>query len=260
MHPHLLLRPSTVRAHPQNILHLRIAHEKNVPRDEEPDPLAARRARQAAAVRPHLSEITSFAQRQSRRRSAVQANVSIVVVGEALVGRRDGGVAFDSSSGAVGAGERRLGEEGRVAEDSRVDTNGQHGALGAVAVNMHEVQFGFGAVDLHTVVGGCVDMPADEVDGFVDAVVFEGEVRGVEVDGAVDCLRAFGAAGFGEAEGWAVAPVVELAGHVACVVEAGEVGGTEALLEVERDWGLLGAGLAELVVGGEHAPVLRLVV
>jgi hypothetical protein len=38
------------------------------------------------------------------------------------------------------------------------------------------------------------------------------------------------------------------------------VRGGEALLEVEGDGGLLGAGLAELVVGGEHAPVLGFVV
>jgi hypothetical protein len=38
------------------------------------------------------------------------------------------------------------------------------------------------------------------------------------------------------------------------------VRGREALLEVQGDRGLLGADLAELEVGGEHAPVLTFVV
>ena len=82
MHPNLLLRPCTVRANPQDILHLRVAHKKNVPRNEEPDPLATRRARQAAPVSPHLAEIARLTQRFRRSRSAVHPYVKVVEVGE----------------------------------------------------------------------------------------------------------------------------------------------------------------------------------
>ena len=72
-----------------------------------------------------------------------------------------------------------------------------HLALAAVLVDVHEVQLGFAAVALHAVVGGRVDVPGDEVDGLVDAVLVEGEVRRVQVHGAVDSGRAGGAGRFG---------------------------------------------------------------
>lgn len=225
MHPNLLLRPRTVRAHPQNILHLRIADEQNVPRDEKPDPLAARRARQAAAVSPHFAEIARLLQGGGRGRSAVDAGGEGVEVGETRVYREGGGLLrIARRRGVVGRQERRLAEEVGVAEDSRVDADGEDGALGAFAVDVHEVQLGFGAVVLHRVVGGRVHVPADQVDGFIDAVVVEGEVGRIQVDRAVGRRGPGGAARFGEFEGWAVAPVVILPFYRARVVEDGDVG------------------------------------
>jgi hypothetical protein len=161
MHPNLLLRPRTVRADPQNILHLRVANKQNVPRNEEPDPLAARRARQAAPVSPHLAEIARLAQRLCGSRSAVHADVEAVEVREARLDGECGVLRLRRSVAGrrvVGGQERRLAEEVGVAEDARVDADGEDGALGAVAVDVHEVQLGFGAVVLHRVVGGRVQL------------------------------------------------------------------------------------------------------
>jgi hypothetical protein len=261
VHPNLLLRACTVSANPQNILHLRVANEQNLPGNEEPDSLTARRAGKTAPVSPHLAEIADLLQRHSRSRSAIDPRIKAVEVGEARLDGQGGGLlSAHRHAGVVGGQERRLAEEVGVAEDARVDADGEHGALGAVLVDVHEVQLGFGAVVLHAVVGGRVHVPADEVDGLVDAVVVEGEVGGVEVDGAVDGGRAGGALRFGEGEGRAVAPVVVGALDRAAVVKDWEVRGREALLEVQGDRGLLGADLAELEVGGEHAPVLTFVV
>lgn len=57
MQPHLLLRSRAKTAHPQHLLHLLDAQPQYLPRDEEADALPARRARQAAAVRPELVEV-----------------------------------------------------------------------------------------------------------------------------------------------------------------------------------------------------------
>ena len=229
MHPNLLLCACTVSANPQDILHLRVADKQDIPRNEEPDALTARRARQTAPVSPHLTEIARLLQSSGGSRSAVHADVEVVVVGETGAGAEGAGAVLlrlcfrHVGRRGVGGQEGRLAEEVRVAQDARVDADGQHGALGAVAVDVHEVQLGFGAVVLHRVVGGRVDVPADEVDGFVDAVVVEGEVRGVEVHGAVDGGRAFGAAGLGKFERRTITPVVIGARYLTGVVEDGDV-------------------------------------
>lgn len=197
MHPDLLLGARAVGAHAQDVLHLRVAHEHDVARDEEPDALAAGRAGQAAAVSPHLLEIADLLQRLGRSGSAVQAHGFVVEVGEALVARGDGAVAAAGDGrGAIGAAEGRLREEGAVAADARVDADGEDGALAAVLVDVHEVQLGFAAVALHAVVGRRVDVPGDEVDGLVDAVFIECEAWGVDVDGAVFGFGARGAGRF----------------------------------------------------------------
>ena len=198
MHPNLLLGTRAEGADPENILHLGVADEQGVARDEEPDALAARRASQAAAVSPHLLEIVDLPERLRRSRSAAQAHGFVVEVGEALVGRGDGGVgAGGDGRGAVGGGEGRLREEGAVAADARIDADREYGALVAVLVDVHEVQFRFAAVALHAVVGRRVDVPGDEVDGLVDAVLVEGKARSVQVDGAVVGGGAGGAGRFG---------------------------------------------------------------
>lgn len=57
MPPDLLLSTSRVGTNPQDLSHLIIANEHDIPRHEEPDTLGARRASETAPVSPELGEV-----------------------------------------------------------------------------------------------------------------------------------------------------------------------------------------------------------
>lgn len=209
--PHLLLVPGAIRARAQDALHLRDADEHDLARDEPADALVARRAGQAALVRPELVEPHGA----DEGRAQVHGDVLPVL---RLVEPDHG---------------RQLREEG-VLRVARVQAEGQHRLLVALGVDVYEVHLGLGPHAADRVVGRRVDVPALQVHGLV--VVGEGRVFGPH------------AVGVAEDERRAVVPVVEGAGDAVRVGKFGPVVQRESVGQAEGNGGLLRAGLAQLVV------------
>lgn len=104
----------------------------------------------------------------------------------------------------------------------------------ALGVNVHEMQLSSGAVIVYRMVGRGVNVPA----GQVNRLVVVGQ-RGVV---SVDAL------GVLHGKGRAVSPIPEVSHCLVGIVESRDVILREAVVEAERDWGLLGSSLAKFVI------------
>lgn len=214
--PNLLLSTSRVRANPQDSLHLRIRHKHNVPRHEPTLSLRARWAGQTTLVSPEVAELVDLIERLvDVHRSVGQSNISLVEV--------------DKSGELV--------EEGAV-RVTRVDTDGEHGTLFALGGVVDEMEFGFGSIALHGVIGRCVDVPAGEVDGLVLVVLVESHGG----KSGVDALLVV------QSVGWTVSPVVQVSSDFIGVVEHHLMVARQTLVKAERNGTLLSSSLAELPV------------
>lgn len=103
-----------------------------------------------------------------------------------------------------------------------------------LSVDVHEMQLGSGAVIVHRMVCWGVNVPA----GQVDRLVIVGQ-RGVV---SIDAL------GVLHGKSRTVSPIPEASHRLVGIVESGDVIQREAVVEAERDWGLLGSSLAKFVV------------
>lgn len=171
----------------------------------------AGRARQATLVRPELIEPRHTVQRLWQGQRDVHLG-SVVEPDE-------------------GRGE--LGHESVIGV-TRIQHDSKYGLLVALGVNVHEMKLSAGAVVVDRVVRRGVDVPAGQIHGLV--VVRHRREVGVGPFGVLNRERR------------AVSPVPEASRRLVGIVEGGDVVEREAVVEAERDWGLLGSSLAKFVL------------
>lgn len=174
-------------------------------------PFVARRARQAALVRPELVEPRDACQSLWQR----QSHVHLLGVVEPNQRRRE--LVHESIVGVPW-----------------IKHDGKYGLLVALGVDVHEMQLSTGAVIVYRVVSRGVDMPAGEVHGLV--VVGHGWVLSVDALGVL------------QSESRAVTPVPEFPRGLVGIVKGRDVVQRKAVVEAERNWRLLGPSLAKLVL------------
>ncbi|KAJ8109684.1 hypothetical protein OPT61_g7277 [Boeremia exigua] len=205
----------------QNPLHLLDTHIHDGAGHKPANPLLTRRTRQTALIRPKLRQQRDLAQRLEQIQLRIRVSHGVV---EADQGRWQAGE----------EGTRGLGG---------VDSERDDGAWGALGIGVHEVHFALAAEVVDGVVGGRVDVPADEEDVFVveGHLGERGEVAFRVVQG----------------EGRAVAPVDQVAGHgFVGVFEGGLVRVGEAPAALQRDGALPCAVLALPVGRVDLAPIV----
>ena len=190
MLPDLLLRPRRVGASTKNSPHLVDTSEENLSGDEPADTLSARRAGQATLVGPELVEVENALKQRSKVHSTWLLNTHFCVA--------DHG--------------RQLLEEGRVVVTG-IETNGHDGLFVASGVDVDEMELGFAAITTNGMISWGVNVPALEVDGLV--VVGEAWVRC-----PINLSLYYGLL-VSDSECGSVAPVVEVTGDAAVVLELG---------------------------------------
>lgn len=219
MLPDFLLSTCTIRAGTENGLHLLDTSEQNLACDEPTNALGARRAGERALVCPELAERLDSVERRGEVNADVFDNIHLVE-----------------------ADHRGKLREEFVVSVARVETDGQNGNFVSLSIDVDEMKFGLAAVAADRMIGRGVNMPALEVGGHV--VVGEtGVGRPVAVVFNV--------------ESRSISPVQKFTSNAAvvAVAEGGYVVERQAVVQREGDWGLLGSGLAEGVIGVDLAPV-----
>lgn len=103
-----------------------------------------------------------------------------------------------------------------------------------LSVNVHEMQLSSGAVIVHRMVSRSVNVPAGQVNRLV--VVCQ---RGVV---SIDAL------GVLHGKSRTVSPIPEISHRLVGIVESRDMVQREAVVEAERNWGLLGSSLAKFVL------------
>jgi len=220
MLPNLLLCSSTVCTSTQDCLHLFHASKEDLSGNEPTNALMTRRASQTTLVGPELIKV------QHTRQRKIKIHLSLLLV-------------LDCS--LIEANHRgQLAEESGIAV-TRVETEGKNSLLVAVGISVNKVHLRFAAVTTNRVISGCVNVPADQIDGLV--VVGERRVGGQIVATQCECGP--------------VTPVSPGSGRVAgVVVKCGKMVQGQTIVQRQRDGRLLCSSLTELVHWVDLVPVI----
>ena len=213
VHPNRLDIPSTITRSSQDRPHLIHAREQVPACHEPPDALGARRSCQAALVSPVLVEPPCVIECQFQ------------VQGQWLLYRLCF-VPMDHWG-------RELLDESRVLK-TWLHANAQNCSRVSLCVDVHKVELGSGAARSYSVIGRCVNVPPNEVNGRV--VVGQTRVASVVVFFMRKCERR------------SETPVVEIAFKCPAVVEARFVGEGRTMLGHQMDGCLVSARVAHLIV------------